>query len=73
MAKKQTPDPMPEPVALPTQIDASERDYLNTLLAQAQAAQTAMNSFSGYLSKKYHLAQGDSVTPDGRIVRQAQP
>lgn len=65
MAKKQTA----EPVALPTQIDASERDYLNTLLAQAQAAQTAMNSFSSYLAGRYSLAEGDSVTPDGKIVR----
>lgn len=58
-----------EPIALSTQIDASERDYLNTLLAQAQAAQTAMNSFSNYLAGRYQLAEGDSVTPDGQIVR----
>ena len=67
MAKKQTV----EPVALPTQIDTSERDYLNTLLAQAQAAQTAMNSFSNYLAGRYQLAEGDSVSPDGAIVRKA--
>lgn len=58
-----------EPIVLPTQIDASERDYLNTLLAQAQAAQTAMNSFSNYLASRYQLGEGDSVTPDGQIVR----
>ena len=69
MAKKQTP----EPIALPTQIDASERDYLNTLLAQAQAAQAAIDAFSGYLSTKYQLVQGDSLQRDGQIVRKANP
>jgi len=57
------------PVAIPAQIDSSERDYLATVLAQAQAAQTAMGSFSNYLAAKYHLKHGDSVTPDGQIVR----
>ena len=72
MAKtKQTPDPMLKPVALSTQIQSAERDYLNTLLAQAQAAQTAMQSFGDYLAGRYQLAEGDSVTPDGQIVRKA--
>jgi len=70
MAKKQI-EAVPDPIALPTQIDASERDYLNTLLAQAQAAQTAMNSFSAFLSSRYQLSEGDSVQPDGAIVRKA--
>ena len=61
------------PVALPAQIDNAERDYLATLLAQAQAARTAMNSFSSYLAAKYHLEHGDSVTPDGQIVRTSYP
>jgi len=60
-----------EPVALPTQIEASEKDYLNMILDQAKAAQAALNSYSGFLSQKYQLAEGDAVQPDGKIVRKA--
>lgn len=65
MAKKQTPDP----VALPTQLSLDDVSYLTALNQQMQAAQVAMQSFSTHLSAKYQLQQGDSVTPDGQIVR----
>lgn len=60
-----------EPVALPTQVSADDNAYLQALNQQAQAAQTAINSFSAYLTGKYQLVNGDSVTPDGQIVRKA--
>tara|TARA_R110000868_G_scaffold143263_5_gene361236 strand:- start:8988 stop:9212 length:225 start_codon:yes stop_codon:yes gene_type:complete len=67
MSKTKQIDPI-ESVALPTQIDNAERDYLNTLLAQAQTAQLVMNNFSSYIAQKYRLNDGDTVTPDGQIV-----
>lgn len=71
MAKRQRPSLVPNagPVALPTRIDDAEQAYLTTLMKQHEAAQAAINMFGGYLSQKYQLQNGDSVTPDGKIVR----
>lgn len=65
MAKKQTP----EPVALPMALSADDASYLAALLAQADAATKAMDSFAAYLSTKYALAAGDRVEPNGAIQR----
>lgn len=65
MAKK----PLPAPVALPTTLEPSECLYLAAVLKQAEAAQAAMDSYSRYLSQKYGLGDGDTVTPDGQIAR----
>jgi hypothetical protein len=65
MAKKQTH----EPIALPSQLSADDNAYLLVLKRQQDASAVAMNSFAAYLTPKYQLQQGDSVQPDGQIVR----
>ena len=64
-----TPRALAPPLTPPSRIDGSETDYLKALLAQLEAAQAAVNSFSGYLAGKYALTQGDTVRPDGQITR----
>lgn len=68
MAKKQTP----EPIALPTQLSADDNSYLLSLKQQMEALQIMMNGFSNHLAQKYQLVNGDSLQPDGAIVRKAQ-
>lgn len=58
-----------EPIALPMKIDDADRDYLAHLQAQRQALDVAMQHFSLHLAPRYRLSQGDSVQPDGTIVR----
>lgn len=65
MAKKQTY----KPIALLTQIDPAECGHMNLLNDQFKAAKAALDSFGVFLSGKYSLVEGDSIKPDGQIVR----
>jgi hypothetical protein len=46
-----------------------ETDMLRYFTGQVEAAQATMNSFAGYIMRKYNLSAQDQITPDGKIVR----
>ena len=74
------PAPSLESLVLPSHLSPDDLSYLQSLVQQQQAArsnaqcpvcasQTAINAFSGYLSQKYTVAQGESINLDGTILR----
>ena len=75
-----TPTTPADSLVLPAHLSADDLSYLQSLVRQQQAArsnaqcpvcaaQTAINAFSGYLSQKYQVAQGESINLDGTILR----
>lgn len=53
-------------------LSPDELAYHQSLTAQLRAAQAAWQSWSAHLSAKYGLAEGDSITETGEVIRLAQ-
>lgn len=54
-------------------IEQADLDYHMVVLEQNRAAQAVINSWSNYLTQKYKLSEGDSITPEGIIKHLEEP
>ena len=63
------PTTKPEPLTLPAQISADEVAYLKALIDARQQSDKTLQAFTTYLAQKYQFGYGDSLTPDGAILR----
>ena len=66
----------PVPAVMPTELDELDKLRLAKLNGDSEKAklmqdnaQLCLQAFFAYVTSRYQLAVGDSIQPDGRIVR----
>ena len=51
------------------ELSPEDTAYLKALIKQQEAVQIKISGFSEYMTPKYKLAEGDTVSPEGIITR----